>query len=110
MVWAGSGFVWTCTQLQIQPRRKQFRLRPEEEGSMKASRSIVSRCQISLAIIGFAAGLTMAGCGSDTGSPASTPAQVQALPESAVKGKGKVPAGSRQSLYRTKAQAAKDAQ
>ena len=81
---------------------------------MKASRSTVSSSHASLVVIGFAAGLTMAGCGSDTGVPASTPAQAQASPELAVKGKsetkGKVPAGSRQSLYRMKAQASKDSQ
>jgi len=64
--------------------------------------------------MGLAAGLTMAGCGSDTGVPASTPAQGQALPEPAVKGKGKakgntVPS-SRRDLYRQKAQAPKDSE
>ncbi len=81
---------------------------------MKASRSVFSLCQISLATIAFAAGLTMAGCGSDTGVPASAPVQVQALPDAAVKGntkaKVKVQGQSRQSLYREKAQASKDSQ
>jgi len=77
---------------------------------MKASRSIVSMCQIPLVIAVFAAGLTMAGCGSDTGAPVSTPAQAQALPEAVVKGKGhsKPLGGSRQALYRAKEQASKD--
>jgi len=78
---------------------------------MKASRGIVSLCQISLVIIGSVAGLTMAGCGSDTG-PASTPAQVQALPDAAVPEKGKAQGKpqivSRHDLYRGKVQASKD--
>jgi hypothetical protein len=85
-----------------------------EEGSMKASRSIVSLCQISLTIVGFVAALSLAGCGSDTGVPASTPAPIQASPEAAAKGKakakGKVQVSSRQELYRQKAQSSKDSQ
>jgi hypothetical protein len=81
---------------------------------MKASRSVISLCHVALAIIGLAAGLTMAGCGSDDGVPASTPAQAQASPEAAVQGKakakGKPQATSRRDLYREKAQASKGSQ
>ena len=81
---------------------------------MKAFRSLASWCHVSLAVIGLAAGLMMAGCGSDTGVPASTPAQPNSTPETAVqvKGKGKASAqvgpASRRELYRQKAQASKD--
>lgn len=81
---------------------------------MKASRSVVSLCRVPLAVVVFATELAAAGCGSDTGVPATTPAQVQASPEVAVKGKAKgkakVDTTSRRDLYRAKAQAAKDSQ
>ncbi len=92
----------------------QIRPRPEEEGSMKASRSTVSLRQISLVLIGFAAGLTMAGCGSKSVVPASTPAKAQASSGAAVPGKAKAKSKpkieSRHDLYREKAQASKDSQ
>jgi hypothetical protein len=83
---------------------------------MRAFRSFVSLCQISLVIVGFAAGLTMAGCDSNTAVPKSTPAQApaQAAPGAEVQDKaaarGKSQIVSRHDLYKAKAQAAKDSQ
>lgn len=83
---------------------------------MKASRSIVSLCQISLVTIGFAAGLTMAGCGSDTAAPKSTAAQaVAASPSGGAAheksiAKGKPQIESRRDLHKARDQAAKDSQ
>jgi hypothetical protein len=56
---------------------------------MRETRSIVSLCQFSLAIISCAAGLVMAGCGSESGAPAPAPGQAQAVSDATVPGKGK---------------------
>lgn len=83
---------------------------------MRASRSFVSLCQISLVTIAFSAGLTMAGCGSDTAAPKSTSGQApaQAAPAGAVqdkgKAKGKPQIETRRDLHKARDEASKDSQ
>jgi hypothetical protein len=81
---------------------------------MKALHSFVSLCHVSLALVFFAAGLTLAGCGPDSGAPDTSPAQVQASPNAAAQGKakakGKPQIETRRDLHREKAEASKDSQ
>ncbi len=83
---------------------------------MKAARDVIFLCRVAVATLGIVAGLTMAGCSSDSAAPSSTSAQGTPSPVAAVdakgitKGKGKLAGASRRQIHPPNAQGPKDSQ